>query len=96
MRSISGAAGLTHAAVNYHYPSKDSLLDAVLRRRGERVSRRFDELLTQLEATGRQPTATELITAIATPHIELLRDDPVGGCGGCGSKPASCSARIRT
>jgi len=79
MRSISAAAGLTHAAVNYHYPAKDALLDAVLRRRGEQVSRRFDELLTQLEATGKRPTAEELITAIATPHIELLRDDPVGG-----------------
>ncbi|MBP1687705.1 MAG: hypothetical protein H6Q33_3848 [Deltaproteobacteria bacterium] len=79
MRSISGAAGLTHAAVNYHYPSKEYLLDAVLRRRGERVSRRFDELLAQMEATGKPATAEDLITAIATPHIELLRDDPVGG-----------------
>ncbi len=79
MRSISAAAGLTHAAVNYHYPSKDHLLNAILRRRGEQVSRRFDELLAQLEATGQPPTAAELITAIATPHIELLRDDPVGG-----------------
>lgn len=79
MRSISAAAGLTHAAVNYHYPSKDRLLDAVLRRRGEGVSRRFDELLVQLEATGRKPTAQELIKAIAIPHIELLRSDPVGG-----------------
>jgi len=79
MRSISAAAGLTHAAINYHYPTKDSLLDAVLRRRGERVSHRLDERLARLEATGRRPSAEELITAFVTPHIELLRDDPVGG-----------------
>jgi AcrR family transcriptional regulator len=79
MRSISATAGLTHAAVNYHYPSRDSLLDAVLGRRGEGIARRFDELLAQLEATGRKPSADELIEAIATPHMELMRDNPVGG-----------------
>jgi AcrR family transcriptional regulator len=79
MRAISVAAGLTHAAVNYHYPSKDLLLDAVLLRRGAVVSRRFGELLEQMEARERAPTAQELISAILTPHLELLRDDPTGG-----------------
>jgi AcrR family transcriptional regulator len=79
MRSISAAAGLTHAAVNYHYPSKGALLDAVIARRGERIACRFDELLVQLEATGRQPSAEDLIEAITIPHVELLEDDAVGG-----------------
>ena len=79
MRAISTAAGLTHAAVNYHYPTKERLLDAVLRRRGEEVSRRFGELLRELEESGRKPVAQELIRAIMIPHVELLRRDPVGG-----------------
>lgn len=79
MRAISAAAGLTHAAVNYHYPSKDRLVDAVLLRRGEVVSRRLGELLEQMEARDRTPTAQELISAIISPHLELLREDPTGG-----------------
>lgn len=79
MRAISAAAGLTHAAVNYHYPTKDLLLDAVLSRRGEAVARRCGELLQALEETGGKPTARDLIRAVLIPHVELLQRDPVGG-----------------
>jgi len=79
MRAISTVAGLTHAAVNYHYPSKEAVLDAVLSRRGKGTVRRFDELLSQLEAIRRKPTAAQLIEAMAMPNVEVLLEDPVGG-----------------
>jgi AcrR family transcriptional regulator len=79
IRSVNAAAGLAPAAVHYHFGSKDALVRAVLNRRGAAVTRRHVELLEQIERRRRRPTGRELVEALATPLIELIQRDPVGG-----------------
>ena len=58
MRQITSAAGVNLAAVNYHFGSKEALVQAVLKRRLEGVNRERLRLLDELEAAGgpRQPS----------------------------------------
>lgn len=79
IRSINAAAGLAPAAVHYHFYSKDRLLDAVLHRRGDALWRRMGELLDKLEASGKSPTARDLVETMAVPFREMLQRDPIGG-----------------
>lgn len=50
MRQITSAAGVNLAAVNYHFGSKEALVQAVLKRRLEVVNRERLRLLDELEA----------------------------------------------
>lgn len=50
LRSITGAAEVNLAAVNYHFQSKDALLDAMIARRLGPMNERRLELLDALEA----------------------------------------------
>ena len=50
MRQITGAAGVNLASVNYHFGSKESLVQAVLKRRLEVLNRERMRLLDELEA----------------------------------------------
>ena len=79
IRSINAAAGLAPAAVHYHFYSKDRLLDAVIRRRGDAMFERMSGLLANVEADRKKPTVRALVDAIAIPYRELLERDPVGG-----------------
>jgi AcrR family transcriptional regulator len=49
LRAITAEAGVNLAAVNYHFQSKDALLDAIIARRFEPVNRRRLELLDRVE-----------------------------------------------
>jgi AcrR family transcriptional regulator len=49
LRAITSEAGVNLAAVNYHFQSKDALLDAIIARRFEPVNRKRLELLDRLE-----------------------------------------------
>ena len=60
MRQITGAAGVNLASVNYHFGSKESLVQAVLKRRlavlnSERM-RLLDELEAQAEGKPLKPS----------------------------------------
>ncbi|MFN8628335.1 MAG: TetR/AcrR family transcriptional regulator [Candidatus Binatia bacterium] len=79
IRSINAAAGLAPAAVHYHFYSKDRLVDAVIRRRGEAAFERMSGLLANVEAGRKRPTVRALVDAIAIPYREMLERDPVGG-----------------
>jgi len=50
IRAITDEAGVNLAAVNYHFQSKVALVDAVIARRFEPVTKRRFEMLDQLEA----------------------------------------------
>lgn len=60
MRQITSAAGVNLAAVNYHFGSKEALVQAVLKRRLETVNRErlrlLDELLTQADGKPLKPS----------------------------------------
>src|SRR5215470_13225201 len=67
LRDITAEAQVNLAAVNYHFQSKDSLIDAVIARRIEPVNRRRLEML---EAAGPKPTVEQILTAFLTPVLD--------------------------
>ena len=77
LRSIEVAAGVTPAVLQYHFHSKDRLVEAIIARRGEALWRRMNDLLDALEARGRPPTTRDVVKAIALPFLEMLEREPV-------------------
>lgn len=67
LRDITAEAQVNLAAVNYHFQSKDSLIDAVIARRIEPVNVRR---MAMLEAAGPQPTLEQLLTAFLAPVLD--------------------------
>jgi AcrR family transcriptional regulator len=67
LRDITAEAQVNLAAVNYHFQSKDSLIDAVLARRIEPVNRRRFEML---DAAGPNPTLEQILEAFMVPVLD--------------------------
>src|SRR5579871_4058626 len=67
LRDITTEAEVNLAAVNYHFQSKDSLIDAVIARRVEPVNQRRLELL---EAAGPNPTVEQILIAFLQPLMQ--------------------------
>lgn len=68
LRDITAEADVNLAAVNYHFQSKDSLIDAViLRRIGPVNQRRFE----MLDAAGPRPTVEQILAAFMGPVLQL-------------------------
>lgn len=67
LRDITAEAQVNLAAINYHFQSKDSLIDAVIRRRIEPVNRKRVELL---KAAGSSPDVEQIIEAFLAPVLE--------------------------
>jgi AcrR family transcriptional regulator len=67
LRDITAEAQVNLAAVNYHFQSKESLIDAVLARRIEPVNRRRFEML---DAAGPNPTLEQLLRAFMEPVLD--------------------------
>ena len=72
LRAINAEAGLSPAALHYHFGSKQSLVEALLERRMPRVMARRGELLDSLEAARDTPTARDVLGALVRPVAELL------------------------
>lgn len=71
LRDITRAAGVNLAAVNYHFHSKDSLIDAVIARRIQPVNQRRLEML---RAAGPDATLEQILTAFLKPVYEAPSD----------------------
>ena len=78
LRDITTEAQVNLAAVNYHFQTKESLIDAVIIRRIEPVSRRRMEML---DAAGLSPSLEQVIEAFVSPVLEadMLRAVPMIG-----------------
>lgn len=68
LRDITAEAQVNLAAVNYHFQSKDSLIDAVIARIIEPVNRKRFEML---DAAGPNPALEQILTAFLAPVLEL-------------------------
>jgi AcrR family transcriptional regulator len=68
LRDITTYAQVNLAAVNYHFQSKESLMDAVIERRFEPVNRRRLEMLN---AAGPSPTVEQVVEAFLAPLLML-------------------------
>jgi len=67
LRDITAAADVNLAAVNYHFQSKDSLIEAVIARRIEPVN---NCRLALLDAAGPNPTVEQILEAFLRPVFE--------------------------
>ncbi len=68
LREITTGAGVNLAAVNYHFQSKDHLIDAVIARRIEPVNVRR---VAMLDALGPNPSVENLLDAFLRPVFEI-------------------------
>src|SRR5580698_4923344 len=66
LRDITAEAQVNLAAVNYHFQSKESLIDAVIARRIEPVNRKRLEML---ESAGPNPNLEQILIAFLAPVL---------------------------
>ncbi len=76
LREITSAAGVNLAAVNYHFQSRDSLVDAVLARRVRPINERRLELLDEALAAPGGPTLEGVLEAFLRPVAEAAARYP--------------------
>ena len=81
LRSLTAAAAVNLAAVNYHFGTKEELFQAVLTRRLDPMNQERIELLARLErAAGGRPLSVEkILFAMLIPALKLARDERRGG-----------------
>ena len=81
MRQLTAKAGANLAAVNYHFGSKDALVEAVFRRRVDPMNAARVAALEQLEAdaAGRAMSPEAIIRAFIGPSLRLVEDAKSGG-----------------
>ena len=91
LRDITTAADVNLAAINYHFQSKDSLIDAIVARRIEPVNKKRFELL---EAAGPHPTVEQILTAFMAPVMQVKVDAVVPLIGRILSNPELFVERV--
>jgi AcrR family transcriptional regulator len=81
LRSLTSAAGVNLAAVNYHFGSKEELFQAVLTRRLDPMNQERIDLLGRIEreAGGRALSCEKILFAMLIPALKLARDEKRGG-----------------
>ena len=76
MRQITSAAGVNLAAVNYHFGSKDALIQAVLARRLDALDVQRVAMLDACEAAlGDRLTCEHVLVALFLPAVRIFRSD---------------------
>jgi AcrR family transcriptional regulator len=81
LRSLTAAACVNLAAVNYHFGSKEELFQAVLTRRLDPMNQERIDLLERIEreAAGRPVACEKILSAMLIPALRLARDEKRGG-----------------
>ena len=79
LRSINARAGLSPAALHYHFGSKDALVAALLERRMPPLMERRKHLLDDLESRGDSVDARAVLDALLRPMVELLAKERDAG-----------------
>lgn len=81
LRSLTSAAAVNLAAVNYHFGSKEELFQAVLTRRLDPMNQERIDLLERVEreAAGRSLSVEKILFAMLIPALKLARDEKRGG-----------------
>jgi AcrR family transcriptional regulator len=79
LRAINAAAGLSPAALHYHFGTKQILVEAILLRRMPELMAKRGALLEELASSVDPPDARAVVGAFLLPLIELLLDEPEAG-----------------
>jgi len=73
LRQVTAAANVNLAAVNYHFGSKDNLINELFRRRLDELTARRLDMLARAEAQPK-PTLETLLEAFVLPALNLAGD----------------------
>jgi len=79
LRAINAEAGLSPAALHYHFGTQDALVEALLERRMPALMSRRAELLDALDSAPTPPTARQVLATLLQPMAELLREHGEAG-----------------
>src|SRR5688500_1885193 len=79
MRALTTSAGVNLAAVNYHFGSKDALIEAVFRRRLDPMNTDRISALDVLEKPGHSLAPEAIIRAFLGPSLRMIEDAKGGG-----------------
>lgn len=79
LRTINSEAGLSPAALHYHFGSKAALLEAILERTMPPLMERRRLLLDELSASESAPTTREVLNALIRPLVDLLARGDASG-----------------
>src|SRR6195256_428085 len=74
MRQLTTKAGVNLAAVNYHFGSKDALIEAVFRRRLDPMNAARIGALEELEGSGRTLAPEAIIRAFVGVSLRMIED----------------------
>ncbi|MFK7897340.1 MAG: TetR/AcrR family transcriptional regulator [Myxococcota bacterium] len=79
LRTINADAGLSPAALHYHFKTKEALIEALLERRMPALMKRRSALLDDLDSQPGAPTARDILDVIMRPLTELLAEQEKEG-----------------
>jgi AcrR family transcriptional regulator len=79
LRAINAEAGLSAAALHYHFGTRQTLVEALLERRMDELMLRRREILDALEAGAGHPTPRNVMDALLRPMVELLAQEDEAG-----------------
>src|SRR2546426_11915868 len=79
MRQLTAKAGVNLAAVNYHFGSKDALIEAVFRRRLDPMNAARIAALDELEKSARAAAPDALIRPFIGQSLGMIEDTTNGG-----------------
>ena len=74
LRAINAEAGLSPAALHYHFGTQRAVVEALLERRMPALMERRRQLLDALEARHAPPTSREVLNALIQPLAALLAE----------------------
>ena len=74
LRAINAEAGLSPAALHYHFGTKQALVEALLERQMPTLMERRRQLLDALDDRPEAPTTREVLDALLRPQVELLAE----------------------
>ena len=74
LRAINAEAGLSPAALHYHFGTQKALVEALLDRHMPALMERRARLLDALEARAEPPAAREVLAALLQPLAEFLAE----------------------
>ncbi len=83
LRTITAKAGVNLAAVNYHFGSKEALLEAIFDQHLGPLNdiriERMEEVAARAEKSGQQPEVEEVLRCFIEPTLALLHNDSGSG-----------------